>query len=264
MPAFGEFTRAQLEAALREVLGQDANIGNMNPLQIFNYTKYAKDVNRIIASRLPTGRILFQDDFEDTLLKWEASGTGTIGRHTTHAMDTEACMEIVTDITANNMMEALKQIAPQESPLGKLGLEFYFSMASTKYGAFIFGLQYVSANRGVNVRSGIKLYQGEYEAAGGVWTALPDIWTGWDLSDDFRFWHHAKLIVDLVNADYIYLKVDDYEWDMEALGYKCNNLGAPMIWGMAYPYFYAMKDATGAGTYTVLVDDVIVTAEDLT
>ena len=161
------------------------------------------------------------------------------------------------------MMEALRLLGASDYPLPKLGLEFHFSLPTTKFASFIFGLEYVSANRGKQIMSGIKLVTGQYKDQNGAWQNISSFLTGFDISDDYKYWHHAKLVVDLVNEKYISLVIDDYSFDMEALGYKCYNLGGyPPMWGVIYPYFYAEKDSSDVGAVTCLIDDVIFTSED--
>jgi len=219
-----------------------------------------KDLSRLVSSRIQTGRIVFQDDFEG-ILKWEGSGSGSLAKNTTYAVSGGGSLGITTGTAANNQEEALFEFGSLAQPLSRLGLEFYFNLPVSLFAYFFFGLEFVSANRKKWIRSMIRLIGGLYENEAGVMTQLPNFLTGFDMHDSYRYWHHAKLIVDLEAQKYVSLWVDDYFCDLETLGFKCYNRGSPALWGVVYPYFLVQKDGSATGALTCLVDDVILTVE---
>lgn len=171
-------------------------------------------------------------------------------------------MEIVTAATADNMMEALRQIQAHEYPLPKLGLEFRFAIPYTKFGSFIFGIEWVCADRTKWFRTGIKIPLGtwQYEDENGVWQNLTDF-PAIDFADDLVLWHNAKIVVNLEEGLYDSLIVNSYRKDMRDIQ-AYDRLPNPVLWNVIYPYFYSVKDWTDTGTVTCLVDDVIFTAEE--
>lgn len=200
-----------------------------------------------------TDTILWFDNFESDTVKWLGVGSGTVTRSTTMAMSGDASLNIMARTWSNE--EAQRQIGSPNYPLSTVTLDFWFSVPITGYGYFVFGLEYCSANRDVWHRSGIML-SGQYENETGQWASIEGFPIGWDLSDNYRIWHHASLSVDLAKGTYITLTIDDYTFDLESLGYKCYDRtveGNPVLWGSVYPYFFA---GGGDSSCSILIDDV--------
>jgi len=199
-----------------------------------------------------TVEVLWFDDFESETFKWLGVGSGSVSRSTIGAFNGDASLNVTALMW--NIEEALRQIGSSEYPMPVATLDFWFSMPMTNFGYFVFGLEYCSANRDVWYRSGIQMVSGEYENEAGVWSAIEGFPAGWDINDGYDVWHHASLSVDLANGNYVSLTVDDYDFDLQSLGYKCYNRGSPQIlWGVIYPYFYS---GGGYGSCSILIDDV--------
>jgi hypothetical protein len=197
--------------------------------------------------------VLWFDDFEANTNKWLGVGSGSVSRSTVMAFSGEASLN-VTALTWD-IEEALRQIGSPEYPLPVLTVDFWFSLPSTGYGYFVFGLEYCSLNRDTWFRSGIML-SGEYENEAGHWATIEGFPSGLDLADNYGVWHYASLTVDLANGNYISLTIDDYTFDLELLGYQCYDRtleGSPVLWGVAYPYFYS---GGGYDPCSILIDDV--------
>lgn len=204
-----------------------------------------------------TVEVLWFDDFESEAVKWLGVGSGSVSRSTVGAFNGDASLN-VTALTWNNE-EALRMIGSPEYPMPVATLDFWFSMPMTNFGYFVFGLEYCSANRDLWYRSGIQLVSGEYENEAGAWTAIEGFPAGWDINDGYDVWHHASLSVDLVNGNYVSLTVDDYDFDLKSLGYKCYDRGSSQVlWGVFYPYFYS---GGGYGSCSILIDDVTLMLE---
>jgi hypothetical protein len=201
-----------------------------------------------------TETTLWFDDFESETVKWLGVGSGSVTRSTTMAMSGAASLNVTAQTW--NIEEAQRQIGSPNYPLSIVTVDFWFSVPNTGYGYFVFGLQYCSANRDVWYRSGITL-SGQYENETGQWANIEGFHTGWDLTDNYSIWHHARLSVDLANGRYISLTIDDYTFDLESLGYKCYDRtveGNPVLWGSVYPYFFA---GGGYSSCSILIDDVM-------
>lgn len=202
-------------------------------------------------------QILFFDDFEADTLKWLGVGSGSVSRSEVMAFSGDASLNVSS--SAWNIEEALRQIGSPRYPISQLNLDFWFSLPSSNFDYFIFGLEYVSAHRNIWFRSGIQMVSGQYETDSGEWIDIEGFPAyAWDISDSYEVWHHASLTVDLTSGEYIEMTVDDYSFDLQALGYKCYDRtieGNPVLWGVVYPYFYS---GSAAGYSSVLIDDVTV------
>lgn len=201
--------------------------------------------------------VLWFDDFEAETIKWQGVGSGSVARSEVMAFSGDASLNITAQTW--DIEEALRQIGSPGYPMPLLTVEFWFSLPSTGYGYFVFGLEYCSANRGIWYRSGIML-SGHYENEAGHWVSIEGFPSGLDLADNHHVWHYASLTVDLANGNYVSLTIDDYTFDLEVLGYKCYDRtleGSPVLWGVAYPYFYS---GGGYSPCSILIDDVRLSA----
>lgn len=204
-----------------------------------------------------SAEVLWFDDFESETVKWLGVGSGSVSRSTVGAFNGDAGLN-VTALTWN-IEEALRQIGSPKYPMPVATLDFWFSMPMTNLDYFVFGLEYCSANRDVWYRSGIKLVSGEYENETGGWAAIEGFPAGWDINDYYEVWHHASLSVDLANGNYVSLTIDDYDFDLKSLGYKCFDRGeSQVLWGVFYPYFYS---GGSYGSCSILIDDVTLSLE---
>ena len=204
-----------------------------------------------------SNQVLFFDDFEADTLKWLGVGSGSVSKSEVMAFSGDASLNVSSSVW--NLEEALRQIGSPDYPISQVNLDFWFSLPSNNFNYFVFGLEYVSAHRNIWFRSGIQMLSGQYETDSGVWTDIEGFpaYT-WDISDGYEFWHHATLTVDLNSGSYIEMAVDDYSFDLQALGYKCYDRtieGNPVLWGVVYPYFYS---GSAAGSSSVLIDDITV------
>lgn len=204
-----------------------------------------------------SNQVLFFDDFEADTLKWQGVGSGSVSRSEVMAFSGDASLNVSS--AGWNLEEALRQIGSTDYPISQVNLDFWFSLPSSNFDYFVFGLEYVSAHRNIWFRSGIQMLSGQYEAESGLWTDIDGFPSySWDISDGYEVWHHATLTVDLNSGSYVEMAVDDYSFDLQALGYKCYDRtieGNPVLWGVFYPYFYS---GSAADSSSVLIDDVTV------
>ena len=212
---------------------------------------YAKDINRLISSLVPSGKVVFQDDFENTALKWRNT-LGTTARDTTNYFPFmgNACLQIDTAAVIESRNETYKRLHALRNM--RMGLEMWFllpSFANINYIQF-------SLDRDGPVRNAEIQYDpvttnlSYYNSAGGLtnFGTLPN----WHIDA----YQHMKLIADLVTGYYVSFEIGDELFDLSS--YR--------VWsatGGNREVFASITIETAiAGVKSIYVDDVIVTNEE--
>jgi len=201
----------------------------------------------------PSGRVLFQDAFEETLLKWAVSG------------DTGYSVERVTDNPPPYGGACAKILAPtggsakMEYRIGlpyaaKMGIDCFFTHdANCDAIDFWLAAQRVGIHHAA-VRYDADNNKWQYMDSTGAWADVTD--GSQDLYEDPTCFHHMKLTADFDLKEYIALKCDHAEWDLRGIRYYW----APAI-GPVYSYMRVELTATTAGSSTSYIDEVIITEE---
>lgn len=181
---------------------------------------HAKDVQRLISSLYPTGRVVWQDDFEATLLKWKefafsGGSGGGIARDTTKAYRESASLKISSGTTESGGYEANKDFGRTGNM--RMGIEFHWART--------YDLDH-KLQAGIEWRNGVNAYQAmvyyhdkmiRIMTPAGVVTldTLGEDIEGYDrdAQEEF-FFHHLKLTANFDKAKYGMLFFDDEVYDL--------------------------------------------------
>ena len=204
----------------------------------------------------PTGRLICQDDFEDTTFKWFSTGDagGTVSRDTSNQkpFSGAACMIITTAATTGFEYFAFRRFNLLQNK--RIGFQCWFLASSlTSVNEIRFHIEEKSGS----VRTSFAV---KYLPASQKWQYLDSNGNYSDIPDGaYTRWHvdahqHIKLVVDMENAKYVYLSIGDKMFDMRTLiGYREANVEAPH-------WYVAAAIETGENVAKSLyVDDVLIT-----
>jgi len=232
------------------------------------FLPYAKDNLRLITSRHPTGKVIFQDDFESytagTLRGWSDSSQsgGSVSPQSTFPFDKIKHLTITAPAVADNYALAQKFMGLSLSR--KLGFELHFCPPSTVLSyirdfwfdivlyeqattnAYRARLKYlVSAVAGSSLTG-----KWQWESGDGVWS---DILGG---SQKLRAnYHHFKMVVNFNKQKYASLLCDD-------LSLNISDLSILSVTHSNEPSLIAvdiMLYSVGLNSAVLYVDDVVVT-----
>lgn len=256
----------QGRVAVNEPLSVEDTGLNTNPFKD-TPKPYVKDINRLIASRTPTGKVYFQDDFDDAPLGWDKYGTGTIAQNTTYKYMGKGCLGITTPAGAWGLQEAMKRLGMPRSL--RVGLEFMtaFQTATQNFNSIRFGIEQDSSQRGFRDSAIIEIFLTggvpvvQYVNLAGVNVPIAGFPTDYD-AEVFTAsvkWHHVKLIADFITREYVSIEVDNTF--VSLAGIRLNNIGAPTQFNLLYPYIFACNAGAATACLT-LFDELIMTEEE--
>lgn len=202
----------------------------------------------ILAS--PTAIVIFQDDFENSPLKWTASGS-TITRDTSKPFSGGACGKLLSNSTKGLTSDMYRYFSRQLNE--KMGLElwFYCEDADAQYVAFSLHLWDGTTWYAGNVRYTFSTQIWTYEDSSGVHqnihSAAKPLWR-----TDYI---HLKLIIDFENLKYGWLIVGRDKFDLRDYNlYPISNTSNPRI-GVNLE----LATDTAGVKVAMLIDDVLVT-----
>jgi len=219
-----------------------------------------KDINRLITSLHPTGKVFWQDDFEHTNLAAYDASTGTSSAAIHSAADKwsgdRSCR---VTIAAGDPYEVIKNFGAL--PNMRLGIEVKlatpvgFHDALTSAGWFQIGYEARWLDR--RYIAGLRYYGNKKWYAHGVGTVSPYIQHLVDKEfAEGSGYHTFKVVLDLKRGLWVRAFIDD--WESGDL-----NLALRVLAGMT-PTYYAIliwgEDHTGATT--IDIDDVILTTAE--
>ncbi len=110
--------------------------------------------------------------------------------------------------------------------LSKVGMEFTFALTGDPSNVII-ALFYFDGTYSYDYSVGLffDLTNMYYEKASGGWEKLDDLI---DLTEKTQYWHTLKLVVDLVNHEYVKFMFDSDEWDLLGIpGHKSESDSPP-------------------------------------
>lgn len=202
------------------------------------------------------GDVIWWDDFEDNLNKWQQSTVGT-GAGIALSSDAARSGGLSAKLTTGDAIDdfaILEHRCPYPA-LSKIGFEISFVVAGDKE-QYRFGILIWD---GTNAHLGEVRYDSEtdkleyYDSAASWQTIASDV----ALYDSIYLFHTLKLVVDFVNDKYIRCIVDKTEYDLSA--YDLCVAASPVS-----PYLYARfsistKEDANKTTYA---DDAISTQNE--
>jgi len=219
---------------------------------------YPKDINRLITSLSPTGKVVFQDDFEAEVLKWDAviSGTGTIARNTTHAFDGGASLKITTSAGENDYTEAVRFVGLDFYKKSPLGLEAWWCAATMADGQ--------DMQMGFEWGDGVKIYSAylRYERGTGWQVKDRTNWRTFSTTPIIRHgsyyeYNYIKLIADLVKERYIKAIINGVEFDISMYTTHAWYANRPTV-----EFFVWNRNNGIASTQEHYWDNIIATCEE--
>lgn len=193
----GPLSYSRMVQALREALGP------WGPSLLA-----AKDINRLISSISPTGKVIVQDAFEVNAVHWLQFGSGgVIALSTAYAFQGNAAMRLTTQAVADQTCEAGRLIGFLRS--GRIGFESWFSFSGVDP-ALISGVYWRICKFGDLNRESYNLV---YIPLTGTWQIIvgnvyETIFKA-EMNYEAGVWHHVKLCADLDVGRYISVEADD-------------------------------------------------------
>lgn len=185
-------------------------------------TVYSMADNAELAARLKSivtydrrGDVVWLDDFEDSMQKWELAA---VGGAIVLSAERARSGGLSAKLSTNNVIAAEAQITRHVPypAISKVGFEFSLAHASLDVGVYTWWL--VSHDPGPNGRRAWCRYttltdiiEIDVEAVGWVTIAANVL-----LRLDPNLFHCIKLVVDLATGRYVRLILDETEWDLSA------------------------------------------------
>ena len=203
-----------------------------------------------------SGNILWMDDFEDNIDKWNllvSDTTGSIALSTASARNGATSARLTTGPTADDYVALSKSLS--FPVLGKFGLETSFTIAGDKeiirFHLYLYSsgnsklpvIEYDSENDTLRCQLGLVEWQ--------------TIATNLNLSRTAGLFHTMKLVCDFENGKYVELYLDN-------VLYPLTDIAIPTSGAITAPYLWIrIKYATNENaSKTCYIDDVIVTQNE--
>jgi len=199
------------------------------------------------------GRVIFMDDFEATVLKWERANVGVGGSQaldTLHARNGNQSCRLTTNTGAGRQSQITRYI-PQPR-MARIGLEMSFYIPIS-FGIFEILLR--SFDGGDANYTGVRFVEAtrtiEYLDDVGAWV---DTGFVWDANNRYGIFNTLKFVIDYQQDEYVRILYNYQELDLT---------GIPTQWfGWAIdPRMQLMANAVGDNINNIdcYVDDVIAT-----
>jgi hypothetical protein len=235
-----------------------SNVSDGQPTKTFRDLErpFAKDINRLITSLHPTGKIVLQDGFEATHLNWQdlSNVGGSSVRDATRAFDGEASLKLTSSAVAWEMGSAYRHIGLPPSP--RLGLEAWFATE----GANVYNMQFeLGWHDSVNLYTAVVFYntvprEWYYINVAGNPVKIGDQW----ITGEYDQWHNVKFVADFLRREYISLVCDNMVFPIRGLGVT---VALSAVTAHLTIRFYVFTRAAAA--VTGYIDNVIVTTEEI-
>lgn len=219
---------------------------------------------RLITSRSTTGKVIYQEDWNEEPVKWHHELQGSIYRETQYALIKSGSLAVRTAESNWSTSEALMALGLPETK--RLGLEGYFAMPDHKFYGLQLGLECQDAPYraygSISIRAPAFAARPLYRDLLNVEIEFPTT-SGFSryhwVADDYQYWHHFKLVVDFKLDIYVSFELDGVKVDMEPDNIGLYNFPTPGVYNIFYPFLMVQKDNSATETVTGLFDSIIVT-----
>jgi hypothetical protein len=192
----------------------------MSEVQIRRLADQLRDrvLSRFVTSHIPSGKVIFMDDFKSATLKWTTviNGAGTVTRDTSDVFDGPASLKITTGDQATNYTEAARFVGRDFYKLSPLGLEFWVNPKSISVGSDIqCGFEWYD---GSQAHSAYLRYLNDAVTPAWYVREIPT-WRQFATSPRMpqgknMHYHHVKFVADLVKEKYCWALIDDVLFDL--------------------------------------------------
>jgi len=221
---------------------------------------------RLITSLNPTGKVFWQDDFEQYTAavteKW-TQNAGTISFDTTKPFRGKNAMKLLTGAVAGNVATAAKifGLMPEE----RLGMEFWFLSQSgvANIRRIAFEIQYFD---GTNIHYFSPFWVGTEGGLQQKWKYVGAAWAELDIPSGAQklyveaaspIWHHLKATVDVQKDEYLKLICDEKTFNLRGLDCTVDvDASLPQFY---ITIFIITETATAISLF---VDDLILTDQE--
>lgn len=202
------------------------------------------------------GDVMWWDDFEWSLNKWQAtvSGTGAAAAISTARARNGRCSVLLTAGSDGGFLSEIAHLLPFPA-LSNLGAEFSFSLGSV---ISDLTLEQTIRDGAASVAYGVRWNDVtnmlQYFSSAGAWTdlaATPQYSSGPSL------FHVMKVVVDAVARKYVRLIVDDVAISMAGLGAEVSVSAFAPLWTVEIT-----NNGRAGSNDTVYIDDVILTQNE--
>jgi len=202
------------------------------------------------------GDIVYLDDFEDTIFKWNgvATGIGYVRLDSTHVKSGSQAVILYTDAAIGNIATLSKRFTRLGTE--RLGIEIRFSEMNPGCD-FYFLISYWDGTLGYRARlwydqSTQNLYVESIPAVG--WVLVANVGR---LRIGENLWYPVKLVVDFINHQYIRVLYSDVEYTLPPIALPTfGDVGG--VWLMAH--FQLINIV--AANHNAWVDDFILTQNE--
>ena len=218
-----------------------------------------------------TGKIIFQDGFEDEIVRCLKDGTFgyTVVRDADLAFMGEASLKISTPATVG--AQSYAEFPVPSTPSKKFGLDLHFAFPLSNGYRTAFEVIYIDQN-GNWMQAAVRYELGayvpgdfridgkwQYRNSAGVWTDISSFKLFWYSLERLRF-ARLKLIGDFAAEKYVSLTVNDTVFDLSAQPlYK---LPTPSGHGPGiFNFLYNYNNPTVGGIADLYIDNLMVTDE---
>lgn len=202
------------------------------------------------------GDVVWMDDFEDNIDKWQPSETGTgatVALSADEARSGGKCCKLTTGNEINNFTGILYHLGPS-AIASRMGLEFSFIL---NHNARLY--MRISAQQDVWTHACYFRYNPtdellEYSNAAAVWTELvPNL-----KLKEGNCWHTIKMVADFTGSgEYVRLMLDNLTPSVSGLSMR-GYAGA----GADYLLVWIQCQALTAENHDMYIDDVIITQNE--
>ena len=164
---------------------------------------------------LPSGKVIFTDDFSEPWLGWNRSGVGSevivVSTREPHTPPGKLLMQ--TGVNVNDTANILKELGITTGE--KIGLQTAFARVTVKGDLYF---EIASYDGTTELKASIKYDTGdsqwEYEETADNYVVLSD--GAQALNSNTACYHRLKLVVDFDSGKYVKLFVNEREWDLSS------------------------------------------------
>jgi hypothetical protein len=202
------------------------------------------------------GQVIFMDDFEAALLKWQTDGSGT-GHSETRSNESaksgDYSVKLVTGNTIGDFASIEKAFPLPRST--RVGVEFSFDFIAGIESINLRAVLYDGTNSYfVEVRYDDPDQKLQYRIGLTTWANAA---TGIELLSAVPTWHTCKLVFDIATKKYVRLLLDDVEYDLSNVTLHSVAVEMPKCMIVDIETY----TATAANKYAY-IDDVIITQNE--
>jgi len=177
-----------------------------------------KDINRLITSVIPTGQVIWQDDFEGSVLLWrgsQISGGATAGGNVVRlSADLAPFMgSACARIQSGYGPEASKYIMYKYAAIGlygngRYGIELWWAAHPTNLDVFGVELKLDSRKHGYERLGQVRYLHAtgkwEYYDGDGTFHDLPNMPPYVDIESNYDCRNYLKLVIDVLRKEYVF------------------------------------------------------------